>query len=361
MDRESIIQGIYEAAALPERWPEVLEHLGRTAGTPGIVLLTRRSDSWTGYAVSKPLEEAFLGYLQTDIPPRSDTTRRLLAADRAGFLSDGDLYPGDEWEREPFRNEWGRAWGWNHAAATAIDVPSGDFLVFHAQRQESLPAFSARDIAVLDSFRPHLARSGLLAVRWRLQRLRAAAEALALIGLPAAIVDRDGQVLAANALIQELTPYLRWLPKDRVALVDAQANGLLRQALAGLFDPHGDAVRSFAARSTTGGAAIVHVIPTAGQARDIFDGGLAVLILTPVASSNAPDATVIRGLFDLSPSEARVARALTRGDTIEKIARDAGVARETVRSQVKAILSKTGTSRQAEMTALLAGLPRLKP
>lgn len=158
-------------------------------------MLTRRNGSWTGYAVSKPLEEPFLAYLQTDIATRSDTTRRLLAADRACFLCDDDLYTAGEWEREPFRAEWGRSWGWNHAAATAIDVPSGDFLIFHAQRTDGVPSFTGRDIAALDSFRPHLARAGFLAVRWHLQRLRAAAEALTLIGLPAAVLDRDGRVL----------------------------------------------------------------------------------------------------------------------------------------------------------------------
>ena len=359
IDRELLVQQIYEAAVLPEHWPGVLERLGETASAPGVVLLTRRSDAWTGFSVAKPLEEAFSTYLTSDIPARSDTTRRLLAADHAGFLSDDDLFTPGEWEHEPARRDWGVKQGWNHCAATAISVPTGDFLVFHAQRLEGAPSFNAKDVAALDSYRPHLARAGLLAARWRLQRLRAATEALAMIGLPAAVLDRDRRILAANDLVQAMTGHVRWLPRDQLALVDPRANGLLQRGLAELFRPTGSGVSSFAARSAAGDATVVHVVPTSGQAREIFDGGLALLILTPVTAPDAPEAALIRGLFDLSAGEARVARDLTRGLTVAQIAAAGGVSQATVRSQVKAVLAKTGTSRQAEVTALLAGLPKL--
>jgi DNA-binding CsgD family transcriptional regulator len=359
VDREALIQDIYEAAAFPERWPAILEQIGRSADTPGIVLLTRRSDAWAGYAVSKPVEHDFLQYLATDIAARSQTTARLLGKDWSGFLSNLDLFSEQEWEEEPFRKEWGRTWGWNHAAATAIQIPHGDSLVVHVQRRDSEPAFDRRSIAALDSFRPHIARAGMLATRWRLQRLNAATEALALVGLPAAVLDRDGRVLAANQLM-EATAHVRWLARGRIGLVDGHAQGLLQTALSGLFEPSKDAVQSFASRVSESDAAVVHVVPTSGQSQDLFEGGLAVLVVTPVAAPEAPDAPVIRALFDLSAGEARVARELTRGQTIDQIADNAGVTRETVRSQVKAVLAKTGTTRQAEVTALLAGVPKIR-
>jgi DNA-binding NarL/FixJ family response regulator len=64
---------------------------------------------------------------------------------------------------------------------------------------------------------------------------------------------------------------------------------------------------------------------------------------------------LVRALDDLTPGEGRVARSLTQGRTIEEIAVSSVVAVATVRTQVQAVLDKTG----AEVTALLAGLPRL--
>lgn len=358
IERETLIQRIYEASAFPEEWPAVLEEFGRLAETPGMVLLTRRSDAWSGFAVSKPLEHDFLQYLNTDIVDRSQTTPRLLGKDWEGFLSDDDLFSVEEWEKEPFRNEWGRRWGWNHAAATAVQVPTGDFLVFHAQRRHDQPSFSARNIALLNSFRPHLARAGLLAARWRLQRLRAAAEALGLIGVPAAILDRTGRSLAANALIQSQASHLRWLPRDAVGLVDPTAHAMFKAALASLFQPGASSILSFASRVAPSDAAVVHLIPIAGKARDLFDGGLTILTVTPLGTPDAPPTALIRALFDLTPSESRLARELTTGKTLEQMAAAFGVSRETVRTQMRAVFAKTGTNRQAEVAALLAGLPK---
>jgi DNA-binding CsgD family transcriptional regulator len=55
--------------------------------------------------------------------------------------------------------------------------------------------------------------------------------------------------------------------------------------------------------------------------------------------------------------EARVARGIVEGMTIDEIAARYRVERETIRTQVKAVLDKTGTRRQVEVASLLAGLP----
>jgi DNA-binding CsgD family transcriptional regulator len=359
IDRETLIQDIYEAAALPEHWPRVLEQIGSTVGTRHAVIGTGRSDAWFGWTASKPFEPVLAAYLKSDIATTTQITPRLLAADHAGFLRQTDVMTNEEWEADSFRRDLSRHFGMNHAAATAVQLPSADSLVVHVQRPEGQPSLSDREIATLDSFRPHLARAGLLATRWRLKRLSAATEALALVGLPAAVVDRDSRVLAANDLIERMA-HVRWMARGRLGLVDGHAQGLLQKALTGLFEPFNESVQSFASRVGQTDAAVIHVVPTSGQSRDLFDGGLAVLVVTPVTAPDAPDAQVIRALFDLSPSEARVARSLTRGQTIDQIADGSGVTRETVRSQVKAVMAKTGTTRQAEVAALLAGLPKLR-
>lgn len=359
VEREAIIQNIYEASALPEQWPKVLEQIGSTVGTPHAVIGTGRSDGWFGWTASKAFEPVLAAYLDKNIAATTQITGRLLAADHPGFLRQLDVMTHEEWEADSFRRDLSRHFGVNHAAATAIQVPSGDFLVVHVQRPEDRPSLNDRELATLDSFRPHVARAGLLAARWRLQRLTAATEALALVGLPAAALDRNGRVLVANELMEAMT-HVRWLARNRIGLVDRHAQGLLQKALASLFTPFNDAVQSFASRLSETDAAVIHVVPTSGQSRDLFDGGLALLVVTPVTAPEAPDAQVIRALFDLTPSEARVARSLTRGQTIDEIAASSGVTRETIRSQLKSVLAKTGTTRQAEVAALLAGLPRIR-
>jgi DNA-binding CsgD family transcriptional regulator len=100
---------------------------------------------------------------------------------------------------------------------------------------------------------------------------------------------------------------------------------------------------------------IVHVVPVRRAANDVFYNASAVLVVTPVVPAQVATAEVLQGLFDLTPAEARVARSIAELQTIESIAATLGVSRETVRTQLKAVLSKTGTGRQGDLAALLAG------
>ena len=47
-------------------------------------------------------------------------------------------------------------------------------------------------------------------------------------------------------------------------------------------------------------------------------------------------------------------KVLERIATIETIAAELGLSRETIRSQVKGVLAKTGTTRQSDLISLLA-------
>jgi DNA-binding CsgD family transcriptional regulator len=57
-----------------------------------------------------------------------------------------------------------------------------------------------------------------------------------------------------------------------------------------------------------------------------------------------------------SRAEIRAAQGLLAGNSIDDLATDLGLSRETIRSQVKAVLAKTGTSRQADLIALLSNV-----
>jgi DNA-binding NarL/FixJ family response regulator len=61
--------------------------------------------------------------------------------------------------------------------------------------------------------------------------------------------------------------------------------------------------------------------------------------------------------FDFTPAEQSLAEALVRGRQLSDYALDRGVTMPTVRSQLRAVLSKSGTSRQVEFVAAVLSLP----
>jgi DNA-binding CsgD family transcriptional regulator len=183
---------------------------------------------------------------------------------------------------------------------------------------------------------------------------------LAALGIPALVLDAAGRVLAANPLIEALSGRLHWRGRDRISLADPAADALFQQALAALNVTTTGATGqglSFALRGDEDRAAMVaHLVPIRGDARDIFVRCAGVLALTPVTLPHAAPIELVQSLFDLTPAEARVARRLGAGETVDEIAAACGVAAVTVRNQIRGVLRKTGCRRQAEVVALLGGL-----
>jgi DNA-binding CsgD family transcriptional regulator len=97
------------------------------------------------------------------------------------------------------------------------------------------------------------------------------------------------------------------------------------------------------------------------EARDIFAGIGAMIVATRVEAPRLPFADLLGGLFDLTPAESRLARAIAGGVTIQAYAATAMVSAETVRTQLKSVMSKTGTHRQTDLVRLLVATTPLGP
>ena len=362
-----LIDQIYECAFAPEYWPGVLDGLAEIAGARGgVMFATNLANRNVAHWTSSQSIRAFVEVLFRDgVFKRQQRLANFLRLRNGGFLTEQQVYGSEqEMAADPIYSEllWPAGLGW--CAGTSVALPTGDMLVLTVERERALGPPDAGSVGHLCALRPHLARSALMAARLRLERARAASETLALLGLPALVFDECGKVLAANDLIETLTDIIHWRAQDRVALKDRKADALFRQAIETIGGEHGHGTRSFAIRGADGGAlSVVHVVPVRRSVRDIFVRSTGVLVLTPVALPQAPSVELIESLFDLSPAEARIARHLAGGCTVGEIAASDGVSSNTVRTQVRGVLEKTGCRRQTEVVALLAGVspPGLAP
>lgn len=362
MADDDLVDKIYEAGAVPELWPGVLEELARLSRVSGGLLFAVREQAvhWTA---SAGLYEVSKGYFDAGYPGRDDRTARLLAYDHQGFVTDLDVFTREEWEADPIRREYfvPRGYGWG--VATGIKVPTGDLLIFHGERRLEDGPVERAVVEQLDRLRPHLARAALMSARIAFERAQGMVSALEMVGIPAAVLGPRGAAIATNALLDELNPVVVQARPQRLGFSNEAADQLLIAALeaaeAGL---HQAAARSIPIPATEGSAALVaHLLPIRASAREVFSGATAVLLMTPVTPRELPDAAVIQVLFDLTPAEARVARALGGGMTISQIAATTGASAATVRNQVQAVFGKTGMHRQADLVGLLRGLSPLGP
>jgi DNA-binding CsgD family transcriptional regulator len=350
-----LVDRIYESSLVPELWPGVLDELGRIADGLGGSLTISKADIqfWTASPAFRETAERYVseGWLW-----RGQIATRFFAARHAGFLIESDLATPDELDLEPLYRDYWRPRGIGWAVGTAIPIPTGEYVSYVLTRRTERGPVERAVVQKLDELRPHLARSALLSARLQLERARIASETLAALGLPALVLNEQGKVLAANSLIEALSAYVQWRAFDRVSLKDKVADKLLRDAIAAV-DGAGGGVRSFPVRDTGAEAMMVaHLIPIRLSARDIFVRCAAALVLTPVTMPQAPPIELVQSLFDLTPAEARVARSLASGETVETIASAQGVSQNTIRAHVRGVLEKTGCNRQVDVVSLLTAI-----
>lgn len=353
---DELIDRIYECSVVPELWPKVLDELAHLVDANGGLLFAVREKvlNWTS---SQTLNEVFQSYVKDGW--FSQCTRRvcLFSKNQPSFLVEHDFWTEEQLEDNPIYRDFFRPRGLGWSAGTGLMMPTGDNIVFSVERKFTRGPIESERVDALNELRPHLARAALIAARLGLRSASGANETLATLGLPALVLDESGVVIEANALMADLSEHVQWRAFDRIALTDAAANAMLLSSLPALDASTDAGVHSFALRGKDGQPAMVaHIVPIRRSAHDIFGRSYALLIMTPVTSRRAPAVELLRSLFDLTPSEARVARALATGDSLDDIAASGGVSRNTVRSQLQQVMEKMGCTRQSEVTAMLSSV-----
>lgn len=228
-------------------------------------------------------------------------------------------------------------------------MPTGEVAIYSIERRFQTGPFSREDCLRLDPLRPHLARAALLSMRAGLQRAWAVVSLLEALDIPGAVIPPSGKLRAANKSFERLLPKVFQDRSERLRLVDRRADELFAAAV--------EAVAGRASERNVGSIPlpsndylpliIVHLLPVRGLVHDIFLDTSAIVLVTPLEQASVPGAEILQGLFDLTPAEARVTHGIGSALNIDDLAQAPKVSVATVGIQVKAVLAKTGTRRQA--------------
>jgi PAS domain S-box-containing protein len=169
------------------------------------------------------------------------------------------------------------------------------------------------------------------------------------LGMPAAVLRLDGQVLFLNALMTRLRSQFV-LKGDRIQLSNTAENELFLRAMASLnTEENHKFVHSIPIQAADDYPPLAfHVLPIKGP----IGSTVAVLVVT-LGASEVPSAELVQRLFALTPAEARVAALIGSGSSPRQAARNLGVSEGTVRTTLKFVFAKIGVSRQNELAALV--------
>lgn len=270
----------------------------------------------------------------------------------------------------PYWTEWFAHLGYFDVCAARIPLGAHYSCHIGFVRQSGAEPFGRRELEFLDLLLPHLEQ--VLQMQSRTDRLKVMAdlaqEHLAQIGAGCVVLNGDGRVTFRNRIAQELLREGAVINEHdgTIHLTEPKAEARFRQLakdcmLASRL--HGVMSGGTVAVPRPDGLPVsVVVLPYRALAYAetvIEQGSRAIVLLYDPDRPRMSPPGILRELYRLSDAEASVCWRIANGETIEEIAAAEGASRETVRSQLKRIFAKTGTSRQSELVRLVLTGPTL--
>jgi DNA-binding CsgD family transcriptional regulator/PAS domain-containing protein len=357
----------YEAAVDPNVWPVFMSGYGRLIGAD-ITLIQRhylsaqRSELLAMFGMTERLAGPYNNhYSRLNI--WRERGRHLYQAGRVVF--DPEMCPRPTLKRSEFYNDYLIPnFGTSHSMAGVLARQNDIALTLTGLRQDREEGWQESDRPIVSVLLPHVARA--LKMQERLHILEAGEVALNTLNIGVILLAADRRVVfcndAAKRIVAQASDGLS-LRNDHLTASDSRAELALRRLIdyvvapdAFLEPPPGVLVPRTSLRAP------YHV--TASPVRRTlrpFIGMTApvgALILTDPERCRPISREALRQAYGLTPKEAALATALADGHTLEQAAARLEMRYETARTHLRRIMSKTQTSRQAELVRLLERLFR---
>jgi DNA-binding CsgD family transcriptional regulator/PAS domain-containing protein len=352
MPQDALLLDLYACPAQPAHWPQVLDRLCDDTGAASAVVQSFRFDGEVGrllwQATDRRTARRPAPPMATTANPRMVRHRSLRGLDRV--VTDDELFDRDDPARDALQRQLATV-GIGRFMGTLQRLEGDAYLAVALHREVS----DGRDFGAgpgqrLQTLAPHLRQAVQLAAQLRQSEGRRQRLEQHLDGLRCGLMLCD-----ARAGVQ-------WMNHSARRLTDGSHELLV----------HGGLLH---ARQPAGTRALVDEIALAGPVPRFLalgNGTQALHVAVRAHGSEAGERTVLLAitraadtaqvpldawcrLLGVTPAEATLVATLAAGGTVEQHALRRGVSVGTVRGQLKQVLAKTGSHRQADLVRLAVG------
>ena len=369
---DDIIAGFYRAASGVVGWVEALAPFQRAMSAVALTLIGvdhSRGRLTFSYDASDLPVEASLDYIRTyhKIDPRAQLVATLPVGEWMHCWEhfDDEFVANDRFYQDfliPYGGRYSTGW------KLLQDDTESVILGVHRGPGEKL---ESTKFSACQRLARHLAEAIVLfrANQSLRQQNSLGMALLSQLRAPLILLDENRRILYANQAANSLMSTSHALVKKgeylfcrRLEDDGAFASGLGRLVVDNEIYPSGNPMQKMfiTARSVPVGVTIglyLSKLLPAETMQAFGDQAVAMLVCHDPGKRIELDPFVVAAAFDLTPGEARVAVASSRGNAPEQIALEHTVSINTVRAQLRSIFDKTGTTRQADLISKLGGLP----
>ncbi|HHT8991039.1 TPA: helix-turn-helix transcriptional regulator [Burkholderia cenocepacia] len=251
-----------------------------------------------------------------------------------------------------------------HLMGADLHTHDGVECRFRVCRSHRDHAFSATDKAVCNALLPHLKRAVRLHAKFGMveseRTLYASTIDRMLVGT--AILDERGAIMKTNSVADEIFAECDGLRvrggalEASYPLEDRKLQKLIRQVLAERTGSTPSVAHAIAVPRPSGKprlGVLIRAVPLSEWSEDNPRRPACAVFIRDAERKSQASHEIVRKLFDLTPAETALALALVNGQTLEEAADELAISKNTARSHLRAIFSKTGVTRQATLVRLL--------
>jgi DNA-binding CsgD family transcriptional regulator len=355
----------HTAAIDGEGWYPALEGLAEATGSDGGELICVGTDAAVRLTNASPeLLEAFIAGRGGD-PSVNPRVKAGMEAPVLKVLAESDFITPDEHKRHPHYQEFARPFDLPYICLTTLEKQRDGLIGLAVTRTERQGHIDAEQRRAFASIAPHVRAAVRTHIALEGHGDALLSGALEAISIPAFICDGTGRVReltpCAEAIVSSgLRLQLRNgrltapLPMEMQALNDAMELAVSTLGRSNVAAPRNRAV--IVRESETDTAPLVLDVIALPNHRFGFTFVPRVLVLVRGASAQAGDnrrKAVLQSVYGTTVAETEVALLLFAGKSPEAIAASRRVSVDTVRTQIKALLTKAGARRQTELVARL--------
>lgn len=362
-----IVALIYDAAASPESWPRALDAVTEAFDAVATHLCLWERDS--GNLIFSAASGTEIGAGRCQMPswdrcfPDMGSGRE--TTDRSIRSCEEEFGPEAPRRCRVFDAAVAAAPGPGVAALRLLD-DDGFSAVVKLGRRTSANEFGTNELAALDRLKPHLQRA--IRLQYQLtaahgqRRLLAAAQDHLPFGV--IVANAAGSLVFANHSADKVFGLADGLTRHHGVIGASRSDEtatllrMIAEAASGTGAACGMVRISRPSRKAS--YALLVAPLHAGRSRDRHPPPLALIVCTDPAQYPQPSTKQLAQVFGLTAAEARLATGLAGGKRLEDISVEAGVSKTTLRTQLRAVMDKTETNRQADLIRLILSLPTVR-
>ena len=360
-----VISDIYDAVGDVSKWSTTLARIGTLLGChAGAIFFQNANNSavgWaTGFGIDESLEKLYREHYAALNPYFC----------RPDLVFTGSVHTSEmvldlpSLMKTEFYNDWARVAGTSPFLAGTVFKEGPIWAHVNLCRGQKASPCGTEEMEFMRPLMPHLIRS--LQLQHKIvgleSRCQALTDTLGRISQAVILLNAQGTVVFLNqggqAVVNQCDG-LKISAKTLCAQVHSEnevlqaniRNAALAASSRCLKRPGGNMVISRPSMRQPFCLSIVPIRP--GAAIGYEDPAVAVLITDPTEEVKTSE-EVLQLVFQLTPAEARLSQLLVRGMGLREAANLLGVSHNTVRTQLRSILAKTGTRRQSDLARVLA-------